>query len=86
MGPKLIEDAQLLIREGWNVIRTWMHAPDERDAAGRRVFEARESVAETATLRPLIANSPPRPRAPDADATMSPLSLFARARSSTSTL
>jgi galactonate dehydratase len=49
MGPKLIEDARLLLDNGWNVIRTWMHAPDERDAHGRRVFEPRESIAETAT-------------------------------------
>src|SRR5215213_10993000 len=49
MGPKLVEDAKLLLSEGWSVIRTWMHAPDERDAAGRRVFEPRESIAETAT-------------------------------------
>jgi galactonate dehydratase len=49
MGPKLIEDARLLLGEGWNVIRTWMHAPDERDARGRRVFEPRASIAETAT-------------------------------------
>ena len=26
MGPKLIEDARLLIKEGWNVIRTWQQA------------------------------------------------------------
>src|SRR5919109_1829506 len=28
MGPKLIEDARLLVDQGWSVIRTWMHAPD----------------------------------------------------------
>ena len=50
MGPRLIEDVQAACStEGWNVIRTWMHAPDEREALGRRVFEPRESIAETAT-------------------------------------
>src|SRR5919202_5513723 len=44
MGPKLIEDARLLLSQGWNVIRTWMHAPDERDGQGRRVFEPRGSI------------------------------------------
>jgi galactonate dehydratase len=62
MGPKLIEDAKLLIDQGWSVIRTWMHAPDERDAAGRRVFEPRESIAETATwlikLREAVGPAP----------------------------
>jgi galactonate dehydratase len=48
MGPQLIEDAQLLLEQGWNVIRTWIHAPDERDAAGRHIFEPRDSIGVTA--------------------------------------
>jgi galactonate dehydratase len=48
MGPRLIEDVKLLLDQGWNAIRTWIHDPDERDAAGRRVFEPRESIAATA--------------------------------------
>jgi galactonate dehydratase len=47
-GPKMIEDVKLLVSEGWNAIRTWMHAPDERDGQGRRIFEPRESINETA--------------------------------------
>jgi galactonate dehydratase len=47
-GPKLIDDVKLLVSEGWNVIRTWMHTGDERDAQGRRVFEPRESIGPTA--------------------------------------
>src|SRR5436190_12586950 len=27
IGPKLLEDANLLVEQGWNVIRTRMHAP-----------------------------------------------------------
>ncbi len=48
MGPKLIEDAKLLIDQGWNVIRTWMHAPNDRDEQGARIFEPRESIGQTA--------------------------------------
>ena len=48
MGPKLIDDARLLLDQGWNVIRTWFHAPGERDAAGHRVYEPRESIGVTA--------------------------------------
>src|SRR5215213_3253561 len=62
MGPKLIEDARLLLSEGWNVIRTWMHAPDDRDAQGGRVFEPRESIGPTATwltkLREEVGSDP----------------------------
>jgi galactonate dehydratase len=62
MGPKLIEDARLLLSEGWSVIRTWMHAPDDRDAQGRRVFEPRESIGPTATwltkLREEVGSDP----------------------------
>jgi galactonate dehydratase len=45
MGPRLLEDARRLLDAGWNVIRTWIHAPDE--AAGGRTFEPRESIGET---------------------------------------
>ena len=51
MGPQLIDDARLLLEQGWTVIRTWIHAPDERDAAGRRIYEPRESIAEMAAVR-----------------------------------
>jgi galactonate dehydratase len=47
-GAQMVEDVKLLVSKGWNVIRTWMHAPDERDGQGRRVFEPRESINETA--------------------------------------
>src|SRR3954451_16463929 len=30
-GPKMVEDVKLLVSQVWNAIRTWMHAPDERD-------------------------------------------------------
>jgi galactonate dehydratase len=62
MGPRLIEDAQLLLSQGWNVIRTWIHDPGERDAAGRHVFEPRESIAATTTwlakLREAVGPAP----------------------------
>jgi galactonate dehydratase len=46
MGPRLIEDAQLLLERGWNVIRT---VPGHPDTGGDdRLFEPRESVALTA--------------------------------------
>jgi len=48
MGPKLIEDAELLISEGWNVIRTWMHAPGEQRDNGDPVYEPWESIGPTA--------------------------------------
>jgi galactonate dehydratase len=47
MGPRLIQDARKLLDAGWNVIRTWIHAPDE-DSGGTR-FEPRESIGPTAT-------------------------------------
>ena len=47
-GPKMVEDVKLLVSQGWNAIRTWMHAPDDRDGQGRRIFEPRESINETA--------------------------------------
>jgi galactonate dehydratase len=47
MGPRLIEDARLLVDQGWNAIRTWIHAPDE--GAGGTSFEPRESIGPTAT-------------------------------------
>ncbi len=48
MGPKLIEDAELLISEGWKVIRTWMHAPGEQRENGDPVYEPWESIGPTA--------------------------------------
>ncbi len=48
MGPKLIDDAELLISEGWNVIRTWMHAPGEQREDGDPVYEPWESIGPTA--------------------------------------
>jgi galactonate dehydratase len=46
MGPRLIEDAQLLIEKGWNVIRT---VPGHPDTGGDpNLFEPRESLALTA--------------------------------------
>jgi len=48
MGPRLIEDVRLLLDQGWNVIRTWFHAPEEDDALGRRIYEPRESIGKTA--------------------------------------
>jgi len=47
MGPKLLEDLQLLIAEGWDVIRT---VPGHGDTGGDRLlFEPRESIGLTAT-------------------------------------
>ncbi len=45
MGPRLLEDARLLLDQGWSVIRTWMHVADTGD---RRTFEPRESIGVTA--------------------------------------
>jgi galactonate dehydratase len=46
MGPRLIEDAQLLVQHGWTVIRT---VPGHPDTGGDdRLFEPRESIAVTA--------------------------------------
>ena len=60
MGPRLLEDAQLLLDQGWTVIRTWIHAPGE-DAGGRR-FEPRESISVTADwltrLREAVGSGP----------------------------
>src|SRR5688572_10820335 len=63
MCPQLIEDARLLIKEGWNVIRTWMHVPEVAGPDGqpdRRIYEPRESIAVTAhwlnTLREEIGS------------------------------
>ena len=47
MGPRLIEDAKLLMENGWNVIRTVPGNP--AGAEDNRVFEPRESIAVTAT-------------------------------------
>ncbi len=46
MGPRLIEETQLLIAHGWNVIRT---VPGHPDTGGdRNLFEPRESIGLTA--------------------------------------
>jgi len=59
MGPQLLDDARLLIEQGWNVIRTWH---DEPDAVARRLYEPRESIAATATwltrLRAAVGPAP----------------------------
>jgi galactonate dehydratase len=47
MGPQLVEDAKKLVAQGWNVVRTWIHAPDED--RGGSLFEPRESIGPTAT-------------------------------------
>ena len=60
MGPRLIEDAKLLLENGWTAIRTWIHAPDED--RGGSVFEPRESIGVTATwLTRLRAEIGPEP-------------------------
>ena len=46
MGPRLIEDAQLLIEKGWSVIRTVPGHPDTGGDAN--LFEPRESLGVTA--------------------------------------
>ncbi len=46
IGPRLIEDAQLLLDRGWNVIRTGIGHPETDDPA---LFEPRESIPVTAT-------------------------------------
>lgn len=46
MGPRLIEDAKLLLDGGWNVIRTVPGYPSQDSAEG--IFEPRESIALTA--------------------------------------
>jgi galactonate dehydratase len=46
MGPRLIEEAKLLLDHGWNVIRTSPGHPDT--GADGRLFEPRESIAITA--------------------------------------
>lgn len=47
--PELIDQAQLLLSEGWNVIRThmWQSSPGERTAGGDPVFEPWQSVGVT---------------------------------------
>lgn len=46
MGPAAVEDAQRLLKEGWNVIR---FVPGHPDTAGdEQLFEPRESIALTA--------------------------------------
>jgi galactonate dehydratase len=46
MGPRLIEDAQLLLEHGWTVIRTSPGHPDRGGDAN--LFEPRESIGVTA--------------------------------------
>ena len=46
MGPRLLEDVQLLLERGWSVIRTTPGHPD-RDG-DETLFEPRESIAVTA--------------------------------------
>ena len=48
MGPKLLEDASLLIGQGWNIIRTTMHSPPELNEVGENVYEPWESIGPTA--------------------------------------
>jgi galactonate dehydratase len=60
MGPRLIEDAQLLLDAGWNVIRTTPGHPDR--AGDDTLFEPRESLALTAEwltrLREAVGSAP----------------------------
>jgi galactonate dehydratase len=60
MGPRLIEDAQLLLERGWNVIRTSPGHPDQ--GGDERLFEPRESLALTAEwltrLREAVGSAP----------------------------
>ena len=46
MGPRLLEDAQLLIERGWSVIRTTPGHPDRQ--GDETLFEPRESIGVTA--------------------------------------
>jgi galactonate dehydratase len=46
MGPRLIEDAKLLLENGWNVIRTGIGHPDT--GGDELLFEPREALAVTA--------------------------------------
>ena len=46
MGPRLLEDAQLLIEHGWSVIRTTPGHPDR--GGDETLFEPRESIGVTA--------------------------------------
>ncbi len=48
MGPKLLEDAALLMGEGWKIIRTTMHSPHELNEVGENVYEPWESIGPTA--------------------------------------
>ena len=59
MGPKMIEDAQLLLDRGWSVIRTGIGHPETDDPA---LFEPRESIPLTARrlveLRAALGSAP----------------------------
>jgi galactonate dehydratase len=48
--PELLDQARLLIEQGWSVIRTgmWSARPGDRTAAGETIYEPRESVGTTA--------------------------------------
>ncbi len=46
MGSKLVENVQLLIAQGWNVIRL---VPDHPQTGHERLWEPRESIGPTAT-------------------------------------
>ncbi len=60
MGPRLLEDVQLLLERGWSVIRTTPGHPD-RDG-DETLFEPRESIALTAewltALREAVGPAP----------------------------
>ena len=60
MGPQLLDDVNLLIEKGWNVIRTVPDWPSSD--AEKNIFEPRESIATTATwltkLRKAVGNEP----------------------------
>jgi galactonate dehydratase len=49
--PELLDQARLLVEQGWSVIRTgmWSSAPGDRTAGGEPIYEPRESVGTTAS-------------------------------------
>lgn len=48
MGPKLLNDAGLLIGQGWNTIRNTMHESHELNEVGENVDERWEGIGTTA--------------------------------------
>ncbi|MCX5986787.1 MAG: mandelate racemase/muconate lactonizing enzyme family protein [Chloroflexi bacterium] len=48
MGPKPLEDAALLMGEGWTILRTTMHSPHALNEVGENVYEPWESIGPTA--------------------------------------